>query len=207
VAAVALWEWRHRIRRDGEGRRHTRKVEPTVSDEPQYPPPPSGPPAAPPPPPRPAASPQGGWSSPPPPAAGGQPGWGPPPAGGPQGWTPAPQAQAAGLDPKIAGLLSYLFGWIGGLIIYLTQKDREVRFHAAQSIILSVGLTLFWIVWQFVTSIFVRGLGTLALFGLISLVIGLGTFGLWIYMCIQGYSLNHTKLPFAGDLAEQWAVK
>ena len=178
-----------------------------MSDEPQYPPPPSGPPAAPPPPPRPAASPQGGWSSPPPPAAGGQPGWGPPPAGGPQGWTPAPQAQAAGLDPKIAGLLSYLFGWIGGLIIYLTQKDREVRFHAAQSIILSVGLTLFWIVWQFVTSIFVRGLGTLALFGLISLVIGLGTFGLWIYMCIQGYSLNHTKLPFAGDLAEQWAVK
>jgi uncharacterized membrane protein len=33
-------------------------------------------------------------------------------------------------------MLSYLlFGWIGGLIMFFTQKHPEVRFHAAQSII------------------------------------------------------------------------
>ena len=43
---------------------------------------------------------------------------------------------STGLESNIAGLLSYLVGWITGLIFFLIeQEDEFVRFHAMQSII------------------------------------------------------------------------
>ena len=38
------------------------------------------------------------------------------------------------------GLIAYLFGWIGGLVVLLGFKDNDDRtkFHACQSIVLSV---------------------------------------------------------------------
>ncbi|MFN2497057.1 MAG: DUF4870 domain-containing protein, partial [Pseudonocardiaceae bacterium] len=125
--------------------------------------------------------------------------WGAPqyqgPASGP--------AQSGGLAPNIAAMLSYLlFGWIGGLIMYLTQKDREVRFHAAQSILTFGGLAII----SLLISIVNAGLGSLLLLTL-SWLISLLSFALWIFLSIQGYQLKHTKLPVVGDIAEQWAVK
>ena len=111
-----------------------------------------------------------------------------------------------GLAPNIAAMLSYLlFGWIGGLIMYLTQKDREVRFHAAQSILTFGGLTIilfgvdigFGIAFVY-TGFFIMGLGWL---------ISLLSFALWIFLSIQGYQLKHIKLPIVGSIAEQWARK
>ena len=54
-----------------------------------------------------------------------------------------PPAQAGksstGLDENVAALLSYVFGWISGLIFFLMEKDsRLVRFHGMQSILLNV---------------------------------------------------------------------
>src|SRR5262245_54059556 len=66
-----------------------------------------------------------------------------------------PPAQTAksstGLDENIAALLSYVAGWITGLVFFLIEKDsRLVRFHAMQSLILSGGgfviLIALWIV-------------------------------------------------------------
>jgi uncharacterized membrane protein len=112
-------------------------------------------------------------------------------------------SQAGGLAPNIAAMLSYLlFGWIGGLIMYLTQKDREVRFHAAQSILTFGGLAILTVFFNIVNAI-----AGSVLLALLSLLISLLSFGLWIFLSIQGYQLKHTKLPVVGDLAEQWAVK
>jgi uncharacterized membrane protein len=100
-------------------------------------------------------------------------------------------------------MLSYLlFGWIGGLIMYLTQRDREVRFHAAQSILTFGGL--------FVVSAFLGFINIFAgslLLVLVGWLLSLLSFGLWIFLSIQGYQLRHTKLPIVGDTAEQWAAK
>src|SRR5688572_1826106 len=51
----------------------------------------------------------------------------------------APVAKSStGLDENVASLLSYLFGWVSGLIFFLIEKDsRLVRFHAMQSILLN----------------------------------------------------------------------
>lgn len=107
------------------------------------------------------------------------------------------------LAPNIAAMLSYLlFGWIGGLIMYLTQKDREVRFHAAQSILTFGGLAILILLFNIVNAI-----AGSVLLALLSLLISLSSFGLWIFLSIQGYQLKHTKLPVIGDLAEQWAAK
>lgn len=52
-----------------------------------------------------------------------------------------------GLEPNVAALLAYLFGWLGGLIFYLIEKDNKfVRFAAMQSILLNVAMFALWIV-------------------------------------------------------------
>lgn len=127
----------------------------------------------------------------------------------PQAAQPGAQPQAAaaeGLDPKVGGLLSYLlFGWIGGLIMYLTQKHPEVRFHGAQSILVFGPLHAVSILLSFVFP--VVGFGTLGLFVLVNAVVSILAFVLWIFLSIKGYSLEHFKMPVVGDMAEQWAAK
>src|SRR4026209_2798491 len=56
---------------------------------------------------------------------------------------------STGLDENIAALLSYIFGWVSGLIFFLIEKDsRLVRFHAMQSILLNVSIgVLAFVVW------------------------------------------------------------
>jgi uncharacterized membrane protein len=111
---------------------------------------------------------------------------------------------STGLDPKVAGLLSYLFGWVTGLIFFLLEKEhREVRFHAAQSILVSLVLIGAYLALGVVAMIPVIGL--LALLGYAA--VGLGGFVLWVYLLVQGYHLNHVRLPVVGAIAEDWATR
>src|SRR5207302_6020497 len=48
--------------------------------------------------------------------------------------------QRSGLSENLAALLSYVFGWITGLIFLLIDKRPYVRIHAAQSIVVFLGL-------------------------------------------------------------------
>jgi uncharacterized membrane protein len=124
---------------------------------------------------------------------------------------PPPPSTAEGLDPKMGGLLAYLlFGWIGGLIMYFTQKHREVRFHGAQSVLLSIVLAGFYIALGIVTSMFAFIFSSFAIWSLMAAIqglLGLATMALWVLMCIKGYQLEHFKLPVIGDIAEKWAAK
>lgn len=44
----------------------------------------------------------------------------------------------SGLDENVVGALSYVFGFVSGLIVYLLERDNPfARFHAAQSIALT----------------------------------------------------------------------
>lgn len=115
----------------------------------------------------------------------------------------------SGLDPKVGGLLAYLFGWIGGLIVYLTQKDPEVRFHAAQSLLFNVAyLVAFFGVWTLsFIGIMAQSTALTVLFSLLLFAVVGAFFVTWIVMCVKGYKLAHTKLPVIGDIAERWATK
>jgi len=48
-----------------------------------------------------------------------------------------------GLPKNVACTLIYLFGWVGGLVFLLSEKeDKDIRFCAAQSIIIFGALTV-----------------------------------------------------------------
>jgi uncharacterized membrane protein len=129
---------------------------------------------------------------PPPPPA-------PPAAGG--------QATSTGLDPKLAGLLCYILGLITGLIFFLIEKTNPVvRFHAAQSIVFSGATIALWIVLTIVSIVLYQISWTLGnLFNLLTLLVWLGLFIVWIVLLVKGYSGQKWKLPVLGDMAERLA--
>jgi len=150
----------------------------------------------------------GGQAPPPPPPPTGGPEWGqpagyqpqqsyqpPPPSYQPQPPGYQPQPASSGLSENVASGLSYVFGWLTGLIFYLIDKRPEVRFHAMQSIVFAVvAMLVGWI--RLATSGFLSGL-----LWLVSLVF----FFTWIFLMIQAFQGKHFKLPVIGDFAEQQA--
>lgn len=123
----------------------------------------------------------------------------------PGGDQPPQHATSTGLDPKVAGLLAYLLGWVTGLVLYLVEKEhREVRFHAAQSILVSVVFIAVYVVLGIVAMIPFLGW----LIGVAGTVlVGIAGVALWVYLLIQGYNLRHVRLPVVGAVAEQWASR
>jgi uncharacterized membrane protein len=124
-----------------------------------------------------------------------------------QPYQPQPMAGSSSMQPNVASMLSYLFGWITGLIFLAIEKNnQEVRFHAMQSILMSLGLTVVYFVLSFLIG--ALAFGSLALAGLLSLLmslIGFAFFIAWIYMMVMAYQGKHVKLPVIGDMAERYA--
>ena len=104
---------------------------------------------------------------------------------------------STGLEENIAALLSYVVGWVTGLIFFLIEKDSKyVKFHAMQSIITFGALMIIsWIL----TVIPVIG-------WVISMLLGILAFVLWIVLMIKAYKGERFKLPVIGDLAEKWSA-
>ena len=108
---------------------------------------------------------------------------------------------STGLEPNIAGLLSYVLGWITGLVfILLEQKDEFVRFHAMQSIVVFGAFTVVGIALSVLSLIPFIGI----LFFVLQVIVGLCALVLWIVLMVRAYQGLHYKLPWAGDLAERY---
>lgn len=104
------------------------------------------------------------------------------------------------IDPKLAMGLSYLGGWITGLIFFLLEKqNRQVRFHAMQSILFFGGLTVLNIIISFASGAGVPFLG------LLGFVVGIVGFVGWIVLLVNGFQGKYFKLPVVGDYAERYA--
>lgn len=118
------------------------------------------------------------------------------------------EKSSTGLDANVAALLVYLpicgLSIVLGLVFFLIEKESGfVRFHAMQSILLSAGLIIAWIVFWVVSIILGMIVGILGtLFSLLSFLIGLGALAIFILMMIKAYQGEVYKLPFIGDMAE-----
>jgi uncharacterized membrane protein len=126
------------------------------------------------------------------------------PAASPAPPVPASAVTDAGLQENVAGLLCYLLGWITGLIFLLIDKRPFVQFHAKQSIVVFGGLNIlhFVIGMMFGVSILAGGLGTASAGLLLSRLISLVTFVLWIVLMIKAYQGQRFRVPGAADVAE-----
>ena len=100
---------------------------------------------------------------------------------------------------NLVAALSYLLGFLTGIVILLVEKDDKfIRFHAAQSVLLFGALFVLQIVVNMVFG-YASGLlsGLLSIAGLI----------LWIVSMLKAYKGEMFKWSVVGDYAEKWVNK
>jgi len=124
---------------------------------------------------------------------------------------------STGLDENVAALLSYIFGWVSGLIFFLIEKDsRLVKFHAMQSILLNGLAIVLGIVLWIATFVFVivgAAIGDIVgtLLSLIAtllwLVFGVGILIAAVMCLVKAFQGQYFKLPVIGNFAEKFSAK
>lgn len=103
---------------------------------------------------------------------------------------------STGMSENLAALLSYVLGFITGIIFFVIEKEsRFVKFHAMQSILVSAALMVLSFVLGFIPFI-----GWIAL-----ILLGPVSFVLWILLMVKAYKYVWFKLPVVGDIAEKQA--
>lgn len=105
----------------------------------------------------------------------------------------AEEKTGTGLPRNTAAALSYVLGWLTGIIFLLIERDKFVRFHAMQSIVTFGVLTILS---------FVPVIGWL----LSPLVMIVG-FILWLVLIFKAYQGEEFKLPIVGEFAKKQAGK
>jgi uncharacterized membrane protein len=103
------------------------------------------------------------------------------------------------LDPKTAATLCYVpaIGGVAALVLLLIHKDQSVRWNAAQSLALLVGL----IVVDFILRI------TIFLAPLQTLVNIAGLVVVPLVLAVKVYQGQPMRLPFLADLADKFVGK
>lgn len=127
-------------------------------------------------------------------------------AAAPSGAGPA----AAGMAPNVAAVLTYVLGFITGIIFLVLEpykNDRFVRFHAFQSIGFNVAVIVFWIVWGVVSGILAFGpLGFMwTILSLLWMIIWLGMILYWLFLMYKAYNNERYMIPVIGEFAAKQA--
>ncbi|MCL5093584.1 MAG: DUF4870 domain-containing protein [Patescibacteria group bacterium] len=100
------------------------------------------------------------------------------------------------MEENVEALLCYLAGWITGLVFFLLEKESKfVKFHAMQSIVTFLVLTLLGFF-----------AGAIPFIGwMIAILIWPLNLILWILLMVKAYQGEKFKLPVIGDFAEKQA--
>jgi len=113
-----------------------------------------------------------------------------------------------GLDERVERVLAYALGWVSGLIFFIFERNRSVRWHAMQSMITFGILSLL----MFVVALLKGFLHTIPLLNLLTDA-GLGlllnifwwlTIGLWLWLMIMAWFRPDYRLPIVGDFVRYW---
>ena len=115
--------------------------------------------------------------------------------------------RSSGLAPNIAAAICY-FPLIGLIFLLIEpyNKDRNIRFHAWQSICLAIALFVLQIAIGIVGRIFASvstGLGLMV--GLLSSLVSFAGLILFIYLAFKTYQNQRIVLPVIGQFAEKQA--
>ncbi len=114
---------------------------------------------------------------------------------------------STGIEANVAALLSYVLGWVTGLIFFLIEKDNKfVKFHAMQSMVVFGALFVAQIGIGILLGAFImmRLVFFIPLFSLLNTLIILVALILWVILMIKAYQGEKFKLPLAGDIAEKY---
>lgn len=107
---------------------------------------------------------------------------------------------ALGIDENLEGALAYLFGIVTGILLLFIEKDNKfIKFHAVQSIIVSIAAMAILIIAGIIL-VFIPIIGWL-----LYILLYLGTLALWLLLMYKAYNKEMFKLPIAGDIAAEQA--
>jgi uncharacterized membrane protein len=117
-----------------------------------------------------------------------------------------------GLTEKAAYILIYLFGWLSGLIFYLSEKeDKQIRLHSFQWLIFSAAYCIVMFILSIIlgaitaATIMSGGLGGLVILNLISTILWIGYLVVMILGIVKAVNGNIIKIPVAYDMAQKKA--
>ena len=120
----------------------------------------------------------------------------------------ADASTAQPMATNVAGALTYLAGFITGIVFIATEPYKNnsfIRFHAFQSIFFNVAWIAIWMVWMVISAILTPL--TAGLFGIVALpvilILALTGFGTWLFLMYQAYQQKLFRLPFIGKYAAQ----
>ena len=101
-----------------------------------------------------------------------------------------------GIKENVAGLLCYVLTWVTGIIFLIIEpKNKTVRFHAFQSIVVFGALFIVAMIFTWIPFIG----------WIIGILVWILTIILWIVLMVKAYQGVKYKIPIAGDMAEKWA--
>lgn len=101
-----------------------------------------------------------------------------------------------GLNKNTAAALSYVLGPVSGVLFLALEKDKYVRFHAMQSIIVLGGLIVLWFILPF----------TIILIFFVPLIMLL-YFVLMLILVYKAWQGEEWEVPIVGKFARQMANK
>ncbi|PNX47621.1 MAG: hypothetical protein BV459_04095 [Thermoplasmata archaeon M11B2D] len=108
-----------------------------------------------------------------------------------------------GLEENFEAMLCYVFFWVSGLFFYFVEdKNKFIRFHAMQSIL--VFLPLMILAWIFGGFFGVIDYGpALVVLSWISWIFWLMVLVMWLVLMVKAFQMQRYKLPIIGDIAEK----
>jgi len=114
------------------------------------------------------------------------------------------------LDENVACTLCYVAGFVTGIIFLVVdpyKQNRNIRFHAFQSILLCVAYLAFSIVLSIIVSMLLAAApGALfAMVGLLHSLLHLVMFALWLFLLYKTYNKQKVVLPIIGPIAQKMA--
>ena len=114
---------------------------------------------------------------------------------------------STGVDPRLSALLCYAAWWVSGLIFLIIERQhREVRFHAAQSLVLFGGLSVLIALLSFfsVGMLMVSG-GAFQAARLLVYGVWIGAVVVWLLLMYRTFYVETWRVPLVGGLAERMA--
>ena len=98
-----------------------------------------------------------------------------------------------GLPHNTEAALTYVLGWLTGIIFLLISKDKSIRFHALQSIITFGIITIL---------VMVPVIGWVI--SPLAMIVG---FVLWLVLIFKAYQGEEFMLPVIGEFAKKQLAK
>ena len=113
-----------------------------------------------------------------------------------------------GLSERVERVLAYAVGWLSGLILFFTEKNRNVRWHAAQSMLIFGTLSLLMfgvsVLKGFLHAIPLLNLLTDPGLALLLNILWWVTIGLWLWLMIMAWMRPDYRLPFVSEWVRHW---